>query len=207
MIRVKGECIIPADEKRGIVNVTKEYLSREGLSVRETESILRENDYINEKRSRVSLDNGRTWGEWQNATGGEISTFYGDDEMVVANTPRLWNPVHEHYVYTHWNRIFLGGHEASYKEYWTEGKRTSFSHQYICVAEDGSSEPFSTKLVKFEDGKDFSEECPTDPEYLYKNWGSFNAPTVLECGDIAVPVGAHVDKLCEMFGIDVASAG
>ena len=107
MIKVKSECIIPADEKRGIVNVTKEYLSREGLAVKQTESILRENDYINEKRSRVSLDNGRTWGEWQDATGGEISTFYGDDEMVVANTPRLWNPVHKHYVYTHWNRFFL----------------------------------------------------------------------------------------------------
>jgi hypothetical protein len=205
MIKVNGCCIIPADEKRGIVNVSKEYLSHEGLAQRQTENTLRENDFINEKRSRISFDNGKTWSAWQDATGGEISTYYGDDEMVQADTPRLWNSVHKHYVYTHWTRFFIGGHEVSYKEYWNEGKRTSYSHQYISVARDGMSAPFSTKLVKYEEGEDFSAEDPTNPDYLYKNYGSFNAPTVLECGDIAVPVGAHVDKLCDMFGIDVES--
>ena len=205
MIIVKGECIIPADEKRGSVNVTKEYLSYNGLELRETENVARESDYTNEKRSRISLDNGKTWGEWKSATGGELSVYYGEDELIWADTTRIWNPVHKHYVYTHWTRFFVGGHEAAYKRYWGKGESAFFDHQYISVAEDGASAPFSTKLVKYEDGEDFTEENPGNPEFLYKNCGFLNAPTVLECGDIAVPVGAPVDKLCEMFGVDVES--
>ena len=50
MIKVVGQCIIPADEKRGIVNVSKSYLSYEGLDLTETQNTARESDYVNEKR-------------------------------------------------------------------------------------------------------------------------------------------------------------
>ena len=204
MIKVKGECIIPADEKRGIVNVKKKYLSHNGLEVMETENTERESDYTNGKRSRISYDNGRTFGEWNTVEEGEISAYYGEDELIKEDTPRLWNSVHKHYVYTHWTRYFVGGHEAAYKRYWGKGESAFFDHQYISVAEDGASAPFSTKLVKYESGEDFSEDCPNNPEFLYKNCGYINEPTVLECGDIAVPVGATIAKLCEMSGVDTA---
>ena len=203
MITVKGTCIIAADEKTGIVNISKRYLYNEGLELVEEQNIARESDYTNEKRRRVSHDNGRTFGEWEPVEATDLSKYYGSDEIIYADTPRRFNPVHSHYVYTHWSRYFVGGHKDAYKKYWGEAKKSFYDHQYISVAKDGTSEPLTTKLVRYEEGHDFSEENPSDPEFLKKNMGYINEPSVLSSGDIAVPVGVPDDKLCELFGLDV----
>ena len=202
MIKVVGQCIVPADSERGIVNVRRRYLSHEGLGMIETESIARESDFVNEKRYRTSLDNGKSFGDWMAAKEDSVSALFGKDEMLYCDTEKLWNPVHKHYVYTHGSRLFVDGHEAAYKRYWEEGKHSFFDHQYISVADEIEGAPVSTKMIKYEQGDDFSPEYPRNPEFLYKNGGPANKPTVLRCGDIIVPVSAHVDKICELYGLD-----
>ena len=203
MIKVVGQCIIPADEKRGIVNVSKSYLSYEGLDLTETQNTARESDYVNEKRSRISHDNGRTFGDWSAANDDSIFAFFGEDEMLYCETEKLWNPIHNHYVYTHGSRLFLDGHEVAYKRYWNEGKHAFFDHQYVSIMTEGEGAAVSTKMIKYEQGDDFDPENPRNPEFLYKNGGPTNKATLLRCGDIIVPVSAHVDKLCELYGMDV----
>lgn len=202
MIKVKATKLFDADKERGCVKITKEYLSPDGLACREWREVHRESDYVNGKSYRISCDNGKTFGEWITVKK-DGAEFYGDDEMISEDTKMLWNPVCRHYVYTHWSRYFLGGHELSYQKFWKSGKRTFFDHQYIAIKKEWSTAPESCKLVKYEAGEDFSRENPRNPEFLYKNLGFLNAPTVLSSGDIAVPVGIPVENACKMSGIDV----
>ena len=194
--------VLPADAERGCVNITREYLSPEGLECKEIYNIERESDYTNEKKYRISPDNGKTWGEWQNLNTDSLSKMYGDDELIFANTDWLWNPVHKHYVSTYWTRYFLGGHKEAYRGYWQQGLNTFLDHQYIDI-KDSDGNFVSRKLVKYEDGVDFDENDPKNPEFLYKNCGYINAPTVLSNGDIAVPVGIPIKTACEIAGLDV----
>lgn len=201
MIKVNGKPIIKADEK-GVMNCHRIYTKPTGLECKQIKSLQYESDYSNGEFYRISPDNGKSWGEWQEAERGDYSIMYGEDEMMTMNTAEVWNPVHGHYVSTYFTRYCLEGHKKAYDGEWG-GKNLYFDHQYIQIRLPDEEKHFSRELVKYEDGVDFDPENPRNPEFLYKNIGYLNAPIVLKNGDIAVAVGITVRTGCERAGLDV----
>ena len=203
MIKVFGKKIADAKRGEGITTLKREYLSHSGLACRETKSVITESDYPSPSFSRISMDNGRSFGEWMPIEKKSFSTMYGTDERIFGVFGKVWNPHHNHYVATGFYRYFLEGHKASYAAYWNKGARSFFDHQTICLYHEGEETPFSEHLVMYEDGKVFDPEHPRDMEHLEKNNGFENAPIVLKNGDIAVPVGVPVHVGCRIAGVNV----
>ena len=203
-MKITSECLLKADPKSGTVNISKSYLSESGLALKETKSIHCESDYVSGVQYRISGDNGKTFGDWMDAPRKERELSFGEDELIVSESPRLWNPIHKHYVYTRFLRYFIGGHKSAYEAYWKRGERAFFDHQYIAISNELSGECISKKLVMYEDGADFDPKNPRNPEFLERNIGFLNTPSVLKCGDIVVPVGAPVRVGCKIAGLDVS---
>ena len=148
----------------GSKKITKRYTGPEGLCCRQTLSVSSESDYVNASKVRTSTDNGKTWSEWEDIPFEDISVMYGEDEFINAETVRVWNPVHKHYVSTYWTRYFIEGHEKAYKGFWKRGEHTFFDHQYVAISETGDGKNISRSLVKYEDGEDFNPDNPRNPK-------------------------------------------
>ena len=203
MITVKAVKVLDADLERGGIISKRVYTSHEGLDCKEIYLIHKEGDYCNGHMCRYSKDNGKTYGEWEDVPRTDYSEMFGEDEMITEDTKRIWNPVHGHYVFTRWTRYFESGHKAAYKRLWQNGEKSFYDHQSIAFSETSDGEAINCQLVKYEEGDDFSRENPRNYEFLDKNLGFLNTPTVLSNGDVAVPVGIPIDKACAMLGLDV----
>ncbi len=202
-MQVSAKIIYERDPVRGSVILKRAYTEPQGLSLKEEMHIHKESDFLNGLKSRISPDNGKTWSEWQDVPANVIEEHFGADELLHEETPRTYNPVHKHYVYTHWTRYFLGGHEQAYRNLWRHGIRDFYDHQYIMVADGLTAEPYTCQFMQYEDGVDFSHNNPQNPEFIYKNNGFLNAPVVLKCGDIVVPISPSVHTCCKRMGVDV----
>ena len=195
--------MIPAEKGTSVI-LRREYISETGLACREYKSFQGESDFVNASFTRTSTDNGRTWSEWMETPQSELTTFYGADELTIFREGlELWNPVHKHFVSNYMTRLFLDGHEEAYRRYWEKGECAFFDHVRVTVRRSGEDEPCSDEPVFYEDGADFDGENPRDERFLHRNRAYGNPVTVLENGDIMIPVGIPVRKACEMAGIDV----
>ena len=200
-MKITATRVMEADANRGQARLHKEYLYPTGVELREIKILQRESDFTNGMEYRLSSDNGKNYGEWIKLEDNKFLQSFGEDELMVEETDKIYNPIHKHYVHTHFTRYFIGGHVAAYKSYWTGGN-DCFDHQYIIISdEDGNT--VSKKLVMYENGCDFDPNNPRNPEFLYKNIGYVNPPAILKCGDIVVPVGVPVRYGCEILGLDV----
>lgn len=195
--------LLDAKEGAGIINFSRKYTSSEGLSCKQFKKTQRESDYVNGNEYRISLDNGKTYGAWIPVENPTTAEMFGEDEMISDETERIWNPVHKHFVSVYWTRYFLEGHEKAYVAYWQRGECRFFDHQYITVSDNIDGDFLSRELMKYEGGVDFDSRNPRNPEFLEKNRGYINTPTVLKCGDIIVPISPSVRVGCEIAGIDV----
>lgn len=209
MISVKATKTYEAHDG-GITKVIRQYLHHDGLACKESVLTQREADYPPFGKFRISQDNGKTYGEWTDIPPESLAIFYGDDEVIEnlddQRCLKIWNPVHKHYVRTYFHRYFINGHDAAYEAFWhgkMDGKQGFYDHQYIRIYRENEEKHYAQQLLRYEDGADFDESNPRNPEFLLKNEGYVNPPIVLENGDIMVPVGLKVDVACRIAGLDV----
>lgn len=202
-INVIRELYAKAPDKFTNEGRSQTYLHAAGLKRVEHRSIAREADWSNGDFERFSDDNGRTWGEWTDvySKGYELK---GEDEINTGYGTEIWNPVYGHYVSTGYQRIFLGGHQKAYENYWKYGKDAFVDHILIVVRKEGCEE-YSPDLVKYEDGADYNPEDWRNPEYLNNNRGIYGypGPDILENGDIIFPIEASILSCCRILGLDI----
>lgn len=209
MIKVKATKTAEAHEG-GITKVIRQYLNHDGLACKQSVLTQSEPDYPTFGKFRISQDNGKTYGEWQDIPYESRRVFYGNDEVIEfldeQRCYKVWNPVHKHYVSTYFTRYFINGHVQGYKDFWDknlDGKQGLYDHQYIRIYKEDEENYFTQQLVRYEDGEEFDENNPRNPEHLLKNQGYPNPPLVLDNGDIIVAVGLKVDVACRIAGLDV----
>jgi len=203
MITVEAIKYREAREDAVSENYGQYYRDREGLVRIERCSFQSTSDFADDSRQRVSEDNGRTFGEWENTrkTGGY--EVYGPHERSYPkNIQGVWNPVHKHFVGVGMSRFFENGHEAAFKKFWSGDHTSLADHAYIGVREDGGTS--RNTLVKYEEGADFDPENPLNPEHFFKN-NAFPTHDIVidDNGDILFPIGVPVYKCCEIAGVDV----
>ena len=99
-MKINSERISKADESRGALTYKKEYLYPAGYECKEIRTTQHESDYVNKTGYRISADNGKSYTEWIPLEQREYSQIFGEDELISLETPRIWNPIHCHYVST-----------------------------------------------------------------------------------------------------------
>ncbi len=209
MIKVVAKKVTEAKDG-GITKIVREYLAHDGLALKQYVLTQQESDYAAFGKYRISYDNGKTYGDWQEISLDDSRTFYGDDEVLdgadIQLASKVWNPVHKHYVSTYFTRYFIDGHEKAYRAAWmgaSDGKQGTYDHQYIRIYKEHEEKHFKQQFMKYEDGDDFDPNNPRNVNFLTKNQGYINKPIVLKNGDIMVVVGATVEFGCRISGQDV----
>ncbi len=182
---------------------SRSYLEKDGLDLVERLSTTNMGDFHTGSQKRISHDNGRTFGEWEDVYK-EGYDVLGDHDRTKANSRGTWNPVHKHYVGIAMERIFRKGHETALSKIWTDKSGTQWlsDHTYVCVRH--TDDTSFRQLVMYEDGAEFDINDPTNPEYFSKNTCYTGSNMVFDKnGDIIFPIGAPVIKCCKLAGLDV----
>ncbi len=195
----------------GITTVVRVYLNHDGLDCKQMVRTQDDCDFPPFGKYRISRDNGRTYGDWVEIPKESTSVFYGNDEAIDSLDEQrcldVWNPVHRHYVSTYAFRYFINGHVEAYEKFWSGNKTGElcgyYDHQYIRIRRENEDTHYAQQFMMYEDGVDFDENNPRNPEYLTKNRGYVNPPVVLKNGDIIVVVSVPVSVGCARAGLDV----
>jgi len=204
MITVNAIKYREAREDAVAENYGQSYRDREGLVRIETCSFQSTSDFSDGKKQRISEDNGKTWGEWEDVYEQSGYEVYGPHERNYPKNIRgVWNPVHKHFVGVGMSRFFENGHIEAYKKFWGGDHTSLADHAHIGVREDGGTS--RNTLVKYEEGADFDPADPLNPEHFYKNNGFPGTNVVIDDnGDILFALGVPVYKCCEIAGVDVS---
>ncbi|MBE6541045.1 MAG: exo-alpha-sialidase [Ruminococcaceae bacterium] len=191
-----------ADE-RGIAHLYhKKYAEPEGLTLIETHKVQGTSDFYDASERRISYDNGRTWGEWEE-TYKEDFQAYGDHERLTERMCEAWNPVHRHHVRIEMDRVFCDGHLKAYEKFWGGAKEPPFTdHTYVVVVREDKTE--NRTMVKYEEGEDFDPNDPLKESYFKRNFAGITTSIIVdENGDIFFPVCVSMNSCCKILGLDV----
>ena len=204
-IAVEREVYAPSPDKQTMDIRSQRYVSIAELRRLEHRSLQREADWSNADFERVSDDNGRTWGPWQDVRT-KVYEAKGEDEILIsdgANTNQAYNPRYGHFVSVSMRTVYLDGHEKAMARHWG-GELGTVHHCLLEVRKDGSEER-SSELVKYEEGADYDPDNGRDPAYLENNRAGYGSNIdVLDNGEILFPVDADVGSCCRILGLDVS---
>ena len=197
-LTVRREVYIPAVRFEGMDEARLFYYTgHDSLELAEERNISAYSDVPGRSWRRVSPDNGRTWGEWEDLTG-TLYTHFGDDEMFSWRYQKpVWNPVHRHYVGIDVNRLCIGGAIAAENRYW-QGDFFP-EHTYMTITdEDGNK---TVQMIRYEDGPAYVPGGK-EQEYAIENDCSCTYYTVLHNGDILLPLSLKLRQCCKLTGED-----
>jgi len=203
--KVTSKIIAPARNDATCELHKEYYLEHEGLKLRQLIALERESDSFASTDYRDSLDNGRTWGEWQQEEKGGRFTL-GEDEAQYCDefafSRNIYNPVYDHYVSVRLLRIFIGGY-INGSNLNAAGGKGVIDHSFVTVKDNEGS---YTQMIAYEDGvTEFDEKTYNrDPEFLYKNNGYSLKLYVMPDGDVIFLLeGVPMYKVCDMLNLDV----
>ena len=202
-IAIQRELYAPAPDKQTTDIRYQRYLSASDLRRVEHRSLHREADWTDADFERISDDNGRTWGPWQDVHG-KVYEARGEDEIVItdgANFNQAYNARYGHFVSVSMRTIFFDGHKKAYERHWG-GKLGYVNHCLLEVRPDGGEER-NTALVKYEPGADYDPDNCRNPDYTDYNDACYGSNIdVLENGEIIFPVDANFISCCRILGVD-----
>ena len=201
---VKASCIGPARTDNTGENCQKYYKEKSGLSLCEVLSEERDSDHPDFFRIRTSADNGKSWGEWQNAP---VPAYrrYGSYEVLCADgfshaTDWVWNPVHGHSVRLSQEQVYRNGHEKALSERFDDRDAWSL-HTYLFIRDDDGRE--AVQLIRYEDGADFDPGAPGNAAYFHRNAAyRCNNIVIDKNGDLLLALGIPMRKCFELRGED-----
>ena len=202
-IKITGEVVIGDSTDGSYIDMGEQYTAPAGLRRIRHKLVTRESDFYNDRLVQYSDDNGRTWS-------GEESV-YGDDFLAAPDgsweimnhsyTANIYNPVHKHFVGMGMQRIFKGGRDKAYHEYWSNGQRGFSDHCFLMVRGE-NEETAVPHFIKYESGADFDPENPLDGNYFNTNIAYFSIPFVAKNGDVLFAFGPPVSTCCRILGVD-----
>ncbi len=198
-IKVKQEEYVPVSEFTSTSETRSfAYTSHDGLELREARSIAAASDVPGQEFRRFSKDNGKTWGEWENYSE-QIYTYFGKDEMFsFAYMDRLWNETNKHYVKCETHRLGIGGAIEASNRTWSGGDWEP-EHSYITITDEKGNE--KKQMIRYQDGPAYVEGGK-EMEYADANDCSITYYTVMDNGDLLIPLSLHTRKCCELSGED-----
>ncbi len=178
----------------------------------ETRLTMTETDYYNGAWTRVSSDNGRTWGDWVKQfsdEGGEHRNIipgneFGDefdDGSDYSDGNAVYHEQSGCYVCCG-NSFYLVDGRKGYYAYWEKGENTFRWHAYFSFKRpDGT---VVKRMFEFEEGgADYDPAKTRDPAFLDKNLAAVQHMRILPDGDLFFVLGLTVRLCCKLAGTDV----
>lgn len=158
--------------------LTPAYLGA-GLARAEIVNVSADSDAYYQWRIRWSADNGRTWSPFEAIEDAVRET--PDGGMVIYPSHPVYNPVDGHSYRFFLMSIWPGN--PCYTFDWEHGNHPLVDH--VFVSEDGGP----ARLLRYEEGADFTPDSPFDPAFLYTNKSYLgNAPAFAADGTVFFPV-------------------
>ena len=199
-MRIASEVLVPKNDNGSVEFRLMRYASPDAPHLVETRFLTKESDFFDEQQERESLDNGASWSEWKDLP--KRLYYIGNNEILIHERTPVYNPVHHHYVACIMERTFVDGHEAAYRKSDYEDIQGFKDHCYI-VTTGTQRQELSRRLIRYESGSEFDPQDPFSADYLEHNWAYYGGVTVLDDGDIVIPLGVPVEYCCEVLGLDV----
>ena len=169
-----------------------------------------EEDYPCSSFSRVSTDNGRTWGEWVTVFNdeetddrrGRVPGSEEGDELLGGYGPAVYDPKSGCTVSVGSYNYILKGHDVGYFDYWHKGEDNMRLHAYFKMVRPDGTE--TVRMFEFEEGgADYDPENPRNPAYLDKNRATAGGLRILPDGDLCFDVNPIMTLCCKLAGVDV----
>ncbi|MBE6598509.1 MAG: hypothetical protein E7638_03590 [Ruminococcaceae bacterium] len=176
----------------------------------ETRSLSCEEDYPSGAFTRVSRDNGRTWGEWVTVFNdeeaserrGRVPGAPEGDEFLGSWSPEVVDPKNGYRISVGSFVYILRGHDVGYFDYWRKGDDTMRMKAYFRMVKPDGTE--IKRMMEFEEGgADFDPDNPRNPAFIDKNRATAADVRLLPDGDIIFMVAPIMTLCCKMAGVDV----
>lgn len=159
--------------------------------------------------TRVSRDNGRTFGEWKKCfsdaeDGGPRGMLPNGDQILGGVSCGTYDPVSGCTVGVGTTIYYIKGHKIGYFAMWEKGEDDQRFHGYFAFRRPDGTEV--KRLLTFEEGGvDFHEDMPDDPAFLDRNrCAAFGLQTAPD-GDLLFLVQPVMTLCCRMAGVDVGA--
>ncbi|MBE6598396.1 MAG: hypothetical protein E7638_03015 [Ruminococcaceae bacterium] len=178
----------------------------------ETRLTMTETDYFSGAWSRVSPDNGRTWGEWvkQFEDEGGVrrnalpDNEFGDeweDNSDYSDAKARYHEPSGCYVAFGTDFYLMNGRKG-YDAYWEKGEDNFRGHAYYSFKRpDGT---IVKRMFEFEEGGVFFDPKNTrNPAFLDKNRASISQTQLLPDGDFLCVLTVNMRLCCKLAGVDV----
>lgn len=184
----------------------RRYRDREGTVLIETKTTQSKSDYQDVKKERVSLDNGATWGEWEDVfDAGNKKLKQGEHELnpSFGYGGTVWDPAHSHEVTLTNQYVWIGGYNNVAKKLWSEGDgRYLAAHAFITVSDENGE--LYKEMIRYQDGDEFDPGDWAKPSYAFKNYAlAFDPVLDPESGDLLFAFGTLMRTCCEMLGREI----
>lgn len=184
-------------------NISRRYAEREGLTLIENLSFQSTSDFIESSKRRISYDNGKTWGDWEEVKKkNDPDSRQGEHQRNYLGGPVVYNPVWKHTVSFRAMQIWIGGREKCMKKY-SAGDSSDYTfHSYITVSDDNGGG--YTELIRYQSGDEFDPDDWAKPSFAYRNHAYAHSDALVEeNGDILFAMEVRMENLCELGGMDI----
>ncbi len=168
-----------------------------------------EADYARGKFTRISKDNGRTWGKWETqfddkATGrrGAVPGSPYGDEILDNVEFKCFHEASGCTLGSGSTMYYLNGHNVGYFAMWEKGEDNFRTHAYFTFKRPSGE--IVRRMFEFEEGgADYDPENPRNPAFIDKNRALAGNIKLLPDGDFAVELWLTMTLCCKIAGVDV----
>ncbi len=178
----------------------------------ETRLTMTETDYFSGAWTRVSPDNGKTWGEWVKQfedEGGKRRNALPDNEFGdewednsdYSDAKASYHEPSGCYVCFGTDFYLMNGRKG-YHAYWEKGEHSFRGHTYYSFKRpDGT---IVKRMFEFEEGGAFFDPKNTrNPAFLDKNLAGIAQTLLLPDGDYLCVLTVNMRLCCKLAGVDV----
>lgn len=193
---VKKELYIPSPEPRVGISMSMCYIGN-GLKREEIQAIIRSSDWVEKPRRRVSVDNGRTWSEWEVID--EQSRIQGNYTMeggAAQSGTGPYDPISHKLVKPVFQRIIKGKPEVAMSEIW-KGNRLFCDHGFYQLSGDDGLTWGEAFQLKYEEGPDFNPEDWANEEFFRTNEMYIGNAITLKSGSVVISATVPVPFMDE----------
>jgi hypothetical protein len=193
---VKKELYVPSPEPRVGVTLSMCYIGN-GLKREEIRAIIRSSDWVEKPRKRISVNNGRTWSEWEIID--EKSKIQGTCTMEGGETQGgtgPYDPVSRRLIKPVFQRIIKGKPEVAMSEIW-KGNRLFCDHGFYQLSDDDGLTWGEAFQLKYEEGPDFNPEDWADEKYYRTNEMYIGNAITLKNGSVVISATVPVPFMDE----------
>lgn len=183
---------------------SRHYRDHDGMILVEQLMMESQSDFWDSTQERISEDNGKTWSDWTVVSHkDDQERSQGVHQLFYLEGPKIWNPIHGHYVSFQSQEIWVGGYQAATGKFWAGDNRDMPLHAFITVSTETHTVIYQ-EMVRYQEGDEFDPENWVNPSYTLRNVAFVIGNIIVDDnGDILFTTEVPMWYCCEALGKDI----